>query len=180
MPPHERSWRHPSELAPTSADVESGSHHHHLATLAIGTVAVLAVAAMVVAMTPRPSSSPVAVSATTAPFAASQPRDPVASSAGVPSRSVARVPITALLTSVVASPHAITSGPQLTLDGTDIADEVPDNADMVFVRTEAVTYELRWDQVAAMASPDGTVVFDATGDLLAHVSGGNLITLVDD
>jgi hypothetical protein len=48
------------------------------------------------------------------------------------------------------------------------------------VRTEAVTYELRWDQVPAMSAPDGTVVFDTDGDLLAHVARGELVTLVDD
>jgi hypothetical protein len=178
LPPHERSWRHPSELGPTRADVDTGPNHH-LAAFAIGTVAVLAVVTLVVAMTPRPASGPLALSATTTPISASARTVsvPTATPAGV---AVPRIPVAALLTSFAAFPHAVTSGPQLTLDGTDIADELPDDADMVFVRTEAVTYELRWDQVPAMSAPDGTVVFDTDGDLLAHVARGELVTLVDD
>lgn len=181
LPPHERTWRHPSELGPTHVEADPGSHHH-LAALGVGTLAVLAVAAMVIAITPRSSTGPIAVSATTAPSTSPLVREPVAATAGVSSRSVsaARIPVAALLTSVAAFPHAITSGPQLTIDGTDIADDLPGDDEMVFVRTEAVTYELRWDQVPSMASPDGTVIFDSDGDLLAHVSAGRMIILVDD
>ena len=178
LPPHERTWRHPSELGPTRADIETGSHNH-VAALTIGAVAVLAVAGLVVAMTPRASSGPIALSATTVPAPAidapATVRVASAVSAGV---SGSRIPIGALLTSFAAFPHAITSTPQLTIDGTSVADHVPDDSDVVYVHTDAVTYRLPWGQVPYLAAPNGSVVFDAEGNLLAHVSEGEVVMLV--
>jgi hypothetical protein len=185
LPPHERTWRHPSELGPTRADVETGSSNH-LAALAIGALAVVAVAGLVIAMTPRTSSSPIALSATTTPVSALRANDPstataprvaTAAAAGLPT---SRIPIGALLTSFSAFPHAVTSGPQLTLDGTDVATRLPDDHDIVLVHTEAVTYELPWGEVPFLRMPDGSVVFDGSGALLAHVAGGRLVMLVGD
>ena len=175
LPPHERTWRHPSELGPTKADVERGSSNH-LATLAVGTVAVIAVAGLVIAMTPRTSSSPLALSATTTPISATA----TARVATAAASGVARIPIGALLTSFSAFPHAITSGPQLTLDGTGVAARLPAGHDIVMVRTEAVTYELPWGEVPFLGMPDGSVIFDPAGARLAHVAGGELVTLVGD
>ncbi len=189
LPPHERTWRHPSELGPTKADIEPGSSSH-LAALAVGTLAVIAVAGLVIAMTPRTSSSPIALSATTTPVSAL--REPTTAPPGIGSAAATasvrvataaglpRIPIGALLTSFSAFPHAITSGPQLTLDGTGVAKRLPDDHDIVLVRTEAVTYELQWGEVPFLGMPDGSVVFDGTGALVAHVAGGELVTLVDD
>ena len=178
LPPHERTWRHPSELGPTRDDIDTGSHNH-VAALTIGAVAVLAVAGLVVAMTPRASSGPIALSATTVPAPAidapATVRAASAVSAGV---SGSRIPIGALLTSFAAFPHAITSTPQLTIDGTAVADHVPDDGDVVYVHTDAVTYRLPWGQVAYLAAPNGSVVFDAEGNLLAHVSEGEVVMLV--
>ena len=80
----------------------------------------------------------------------------------------------------MAFPHAVTSGPQLDLDGTDVAEALPADDEMVFLRTEAVTYRLPWDDVALVNAPDGSVVFDTTGDVVARVAGGELVTLVGD
>jgi len=77
-------------------------------------------------------------------------------------------------------PHTVSAGPQLDVDGTDIAAEQPDGDDVVFVRTGDVTYRLNWAHVPMLDAPDGSVVFDADGDLVAHVSGGELLSLVDD
>ncbi len=185
LPPHERTWRHPSELGPTRADVEH-STSNHLAGLALGTLAVVAVAGLVVAMTPRASSSPVALSATTTPVTAIRSavatppittRPAFATTAGI---GGPLMPIGAVLTSFSAFPHAVTSGPQLTLDGTEIAAALPDVHDPVLMHTEAVTYRLAWGEVAFLDVPDGSVVFDGNGDLVAHVAGGELITLVGD
>ena len=190
LPPHERTWRHPSELGPTKADIDAESSNH-LAALAVGALAVVAVAGLVIAMTPRTSSSPIALSATTTPVSAIRSNDATtmpasstpptrvatATSAGLPAP---RIPIGALLTSFSAFPHAITSGPQLTLDGTGVATELPDVHDIVLVRTEAVTYQLPWGEVPFLDVPDGSVVFDRVGNLLAHVADGELITLVGD
>jgi len=140
---------------------------------------VLAVAAMVVAMTPRTSNGPVALSATTTPITAraiiEAPSTTVAPAA---TRSLA--PRTALLTSFAAFPHAVTSGPQFVLDGTNVAAEPPDDDDLVFLRTDDVTYHLHWDDAQQLNVPDGSVVFDADGDLVAHVSAGEMVNLVDD
>lgn len=183
LPPHERSWRHPSELGPTRVDVDDPSRRSYTSFVALagGTMAVLAVATMVVAMTPRTGDGPVALSSTTTPVST---RDvaPPASTDTEPSNveTVRFRPTTALLTSFAAFPHAVTSGPQLDLDGTDVALESPSDDDIVFLRTEAVTYRLQWDEVRQLTVPDGSVVFDADGDLVARVSGGNLLSLVDD
>jgi hypothetical protein len=144
-------------------------------------MAVLAVAMMVVAMTPRTSDGPVALSATTTPITARAVVEPPASAGASPaatSRPVA--PRTALLTSFAAFPHAVTSGPQFVLDGTDVAERSPAGSDMVFLRTEAVTYQLRWDDAQRLSVPDGSVVFDADGDLIARFDAGALLSLVDD
>ena len=121
LPPHERSWRHPSELGPTQVDIDDSSRSSHANVLALagGTLAVLAVAALVVAMTPRTSSGPVALSATTTPITARAVIEPPPSAPSTPgadpslsagtSSSIQRPPV--LLTSFVASPHAVTPGP---------------------------------------------------------------------
>ena len=84
------------------------------------------------------------------------------------------------MTSFVAFPHAVTPGPQLDVDGTDVAAEPPADDETVFVRTEAVTYRLRWDVAKTMNMSDGSVVFDAEGDLVARSSDGDLLSLVGD
>ena len=147
-------------------------------------MAVLAVAALVVAMTPRTASGPVALSATTTPItvrAVIEP-PPETSSAGSGAPSTVRTPLaaqTALSTSFVAFPHAITPGPQLDVDGTEVADAAPADDDTVFVRTEAVTYQITWGLAQRMSVPDGSVVFDADGELVARVSNGDMLSLVD-
>ncbi|HUV18423.1 MAG TPA: hypothetical protein VMW33_08070 [Ilumatobacteraceae bacterium] len=185
LPPHERSWRHPSELGPTRLDVDDTSRRTQVSLLALGggTLAVLAVAAMVVAMTPRAASGPVALSSTTTPITARavvEPPETALVNSTAP--SMARTPLaaqTALSTSFVAFPHAITPGPQLDVDGTQVADAAPAGDDTVFVRTEAVTYQLTWDLAQHLDVPDGSVIFDADGDLVARVSEGDLLSLVD-
>jgi len=143
-------------------------------------MAVLAVATLVVAMTPRTSSGPVALSATTTPITARAivEAPPATELPTAATRPLA--PRTALLTSFAAFPHAVTSGPQFVLDGTEIAAESPSDDDMVFLRTDAVTYEVRWDDAQRLSVPDGSVVFDTDGDLVARVSAGELLSLVDD
>ena len=202
LPPHERSWRHPSELGPTRLDVDDADRRGrtNFVALAGGTMAVLAVATMVVAMTPRAANGPVAMIATTTPIslravvgppAATEPTPPdtaadtaaataAATTADMPSESTPIRPRTTMLTSFSAFPHSITPGPQLDLDGTDVADEAPADDALVFLRTEAVTYLLPWDDARQMTVPDGSVIFDSEGDLVARVSAGELLSLVGD
>ena len=139
----------------------------------------LAVAAMVVAMTPRTSNGPVALGATTTPITERAVIEaPTTTEVPAATRSVA--PRVALLTSFAAVPHSVTSGPQFVLDGAAVADETPADKDLVFLRTDAVTYHLNWDDAQQLSVPDGSVVFDADGDLVAHMSAGELVSLVDD
>lgn len=184
LPPHERSWRHPSELGPTRHDVHDSSAGSRLNLVALGggTLAVLAVASLVVAMTPRTSSGPVALSATTTPITV---RAVVATptSAATPTSVATPIevrPRTAMLTSFVAFPHTVASGPDFDLDGTEVADTDPRPDDLVFLRTEAVTYRLTWSQAQEMAVSDGSVVFDTAGALVARVADGDVISLVDE
>ncbi len=143
-------------------------------------MAVLAVATMVVAMTPRTSNGPVALSATTTPITATAVIEPPASPDAAQAAAGPTGPRTALLTSFAAFPHAVTSGPQFVVDGTDVAEQSPAGDDTVFLRTEAVTYQLRWDDAQQLSVPDGSVVFDSSGDLVARVTAGELLSLVDD
>jgi hypothetical protein len=190
LPPHERSWRHPSELGPTrvglDVDVDHAGRRSSTGIMALagGTMAVLAVAVMVVAITPRTSSGPVAMIATTTPIAApiitpAVVKPPASTTPATPDITPVE-PRTALVTSFAAFPHAVTPGPQLDLDGTAVADEFPTNDEMVFLRTAAVTYHLPWGDAQQLPVPDGSVVFDADGDLVARVSAGELLSLVDD
>jgi len=199
LPPHERSWRHPSELGPTRFDVDDAVRRTrtNLAALAGGTVAVLAVATMVVAMTPRAANGPVAMIATTTPISIRAVIDPpvaiapdtapdtapataTKTSPAAATETTSLGPRTAMLTSFSAFPHSITPGPQLDLDGTDVADRAPADDAMVFLRTEAVTYLLSWDDAQRMIVPDGSVIFDSEGDLVARVSAGELLSLVGE
>ncbi len=160
----------------------------NLVALGGGTVAVLAVAAMVVAMTPRTSSGPVALSATTTPITARAVVEPpaatiaatVSTGATAPAQSTVDHAHTMLTSSFVAFPHAVTPGPQLDVDGTEVADQAPAEDETVFVRTEAVTYQVTWDDAQQMNVPDGSVIFDDEGDLVARVSDGDLLSLVDE
>lgn len=178
LPPHERSWRHPSELGPTRIDVDDGPSHFFPA-FTLGALAVIAVAGLVVAMTPRSDSAPIALSATTVAPAPMPSVAETARNAITVSTSRVGMPIGALMTSFAAFPHAVTSQPNLTLDGTGIARAAPDDDDVVLVRTDAVTYRMPWGQVPLLDAPDGSVVFTTDGELIALVRGGELLSLVD-
>ena len=68
VPPHERSWRHPSELAAAEQAViraEPVSHSTRTVALTTGTVGLLAIALLVLTMTPSRDGAPVALSAST-------------------------------------------------------------------------------------------------------------------
>lgn len=183
LPPHERTWRHPSELGPTKHDVDTGPRSG-MGVLVVGAFAVIAVAAMVVVMTPRTSSGPVAISVATTPLASAATVfdvDAVRASTASPNRPAAvRSSATALLTSFGAYPHAIMSGPQPDLDNIHVADHQPADDDTVYVHTEDVTYRLAWSLVPMIDVADGSVVFDESGDIVGRINGGDLRLAVAD
>ena len=133
------------------------------------------VAAMIIAVTPRRSSAPLALTATTTPVL-------VPSSAQATTRA-SNSPDTQQsfrLASFSAMPNTIASTPQFSLDGRQVTQQLPHPTALVLLRTEAVTYQLRWVDVPLLSVPDGSVVVDAQGDLVAHVSRGRLVLLADD
>ena len=140
MPPHERSWRHPSELAPTRDDLDpdtTGPARSPLPLLA-GTLAVAAVVVLVVAMTPRGRDDGEFAAVTTLPaFSTSPPSGaPQAVAAGVSSGvSAASFGFTRL----TAIPSAIAVTPS-------IADEpaTVDDATFVYLITDDSIYRTRW------------------------------------
>lgn len=70
LPPHERTWRHPSELAAEEhavARAEPTGGSTRAFAFASGGLGLLAVGSLIVAVTPERSAAPVAVSATTTP-----------------------------------------------------------------------------------------------------------------
>jgi hypothetical protein len=68
LPPHERTWRHPSELAAQEhalARAETTPATTRVFAITSGTLGLLAIGLLVLAVTPDRSGSPVAISATT-------------------------------------------------------------------------------------------------------------------
>jgi hypothetical protein len=73
LPPHERAWRHPSELAAAEREVfrsQGVSTTTRVCAVATGTLGLLVVGALVLTATPRRPESPLAVGVTTIPAAA--------------------------------------------------------------------------------------------------------------
>mgnify|MGYP001812369451 CR=1 FL=1 len=159
-----------------------------MTVLATGAVALVAVGALVVAAVPRPPSAPIALSATTSPGrpAADATADASIEPDPAPTRQratgVASQPIG--LASFSAIPNAVAASPEATLDGRGVAPEPPGTHDPVYLHTDAVTYRVDWHDVERLASslgvPDGSVIFDQGGDVVAHVRSGEMIILVDD
>lgn len=86
LPPHERTWRHPSELAAHDhavARAETTSAATRLFALTSGTLGLIAVGLLVLAITPERSAAPVAISATTTPAVVG-----VGQAAGAPASTV--------------------------------------------------------------------------------------------
>jgi hypothetical protein len=73
LPPHERTWRHPSELAAeerAAARAEAAAPSTRVFAITTGTIGLLAVGVLILTVSPRRQESPIAISATTSPVAA--------------------------------------------------------------------------------------------------------------
>ncbi len=181
LPPHERSWRHPSELAPTVSDVDRSTGGRNL-VLVTGTAAAVLVVMLVVALTPPPSSAPTAISSTTLPSVSA--RDPNAARStveraqGIVQLERSSVTQESVLT-LSGSPNAISAAPDAATSDLQIARSVPDPNDRVILLTGSHTYNLRWHQVALIAdAPDGAVVMTRSGELIAVLVDGDVDLLV--
>ena len=75
LPPHERAWRHPSELAAAEREAfrtEAVSASTRVFAMVTGTMGLLAVGVLILSASPRRPDSPVAISATTTPVATAE------------------------------------------------------------------------------------------------------------
>lgn len=190
LPPHERHWRHPSEMAPTLADVDSTPTGRGL-VLATGTAAVVMAAIMFVALTPPTSSDPTAVGATTIPSAAvllqnssrttESPRttqiavtQPALGAVRIDRNSVSRDNALTLL----GAPNAVSAAPTGDADEMDVAGSLPEPDERIIVLTFSHTYDIAWGQIDRVEAPDGSIVMTRDGELIASFVDGALHLLV--
>ena len=173
LPPHERPWRHPSEVGPTRLDVD-GDGGGRLVVIAAGTLAALLVVAMIVAVTPRQSDGPVAVSATTTPATPATSASPTTS----PPDAQASTPAVQLV-SIAAIPNAVAAGPVGARAARAVADDLPDANDPVLVRTDSVTYRIAWADLARIELAEDAVVIDRNGEMVARIEDGEIVVVAD-
>lgn len=175
LPPHERTWRHPSEIGPSRAELERDGQGRPI-LLAATALAAIVLVATVVAMTPRPTAGPSAISATTKPM----PVEPAAASAGAqPATQIISAMQAPRLATFAPIPNAVAATPDAGRDPVVVARSVPAGRDLVHVRTDDVTYRVAWADLAFVELIERALVFDVRGDLVARIVDGELVVLVD-
>jgi hypothetical protein len=172
LPPHERTWRHPSELVATTNEVESGRPPRGIALVG-GALAVVMVATMVVALTPRQNAATTtAIGATTLPTALLSDSENTAVAAAESIR-------TSRLAGITAIPQAIANIPLAAslLSSSDDPTQVvlPDLDDRVTVLTDQFAYAVAWRDVTRIDVTTGAVVIDNAGFVVARMEDGRLI-----
>ncbi len=176
VPPHERPWRHPSELAPTRVDLDpavTAPPRSPLPLLA-GTLAAVVVVVLVVAMTPTGRDAGSAVSMTTMPAFSTSP----AAVAGVPEAAAGTGDTGGSFgfASLVAIPRRAVTTPAVD----DGAVRTVDDTAVVFIVTDEAIYRTRWHELRRHADPrwlaplGDAIVITGDGHLLAEVTGGEL------
>ena len=173
LPPPERTWRHPSEIGPTTVDFNRGSGHG-FAALAAGAFAVALIAALVVTVTPGGSiDAPIAVSASTSPPVRAAASTAIAAAETI--RSIRLVEATAI-------PSAIADVPVAAYRSTGSSDPeavLPDLHDQVLVLTDQYAYSVAWSDVARLDVEGDAVVVRANGEIVARFNDGRLIVSHD-
>lgn len=188
LPPHERTWRHPSELGPTVDDVDHSTGGRGL-VLATGALAAVVIAVMVVGFTPRSSPAPIAATATTIPPASVELRsDSGASETGtgpeIETVGFERVGLRGTplagdgVVALSAIPNAVSAAPIEHADDIDMAGGAPGPADPVLVLTPSHTYRVVWSEVERLHAPDGAIVITEDGGLVASFFAGEMTVLV--
>jgi hypothetical protein len=154
---------------------------------ASGALAIMMIVAIVVSATPSQSDAPTALSATTTPIVAfsataldERTSLDVASSARTTPRHTVSPADALLLIRMTAIPNEVASAPQFTRKAPDVAEQLPDSLDAVIVQTQDVTYHCTWGVVELLEMPDGTMILDDQGELVAHVDGGEFIALAQE
>jgi hypothetical protein len=202
IPPHERTWRHPSELAAAErhairhTEVQRSTRGFAIAT---GSIGLIAVAVLMILVTPPAQDSPVAVSATTSPSA---PRPTTARAiTPVAARAVPKVLATpigdghlALMTAPGSSIRRgaeldvqLTNGPVVTAvvdatsagvvivsiasgqNGHEIAATQPNPDDIVTVLAEPPV-TIAFAALTTLDAAEGTPVLDDDGELIGLCS----------
>ena len=176
LPPHERTWRHPSELAASTHEVDPGRQQRGFA-LAGGALALVMVATMVVALTPRESTTTAtAITATTVPVSSLQEASNTAVVAAKSIRSSSLAGFTAIPNAIANIPAAVSRS--LTSDDSTQA-VLPDLDDRVTVLTEQYVYAVAWRDVTRIDATTDAVVIDKDGYVVARIEGGRLIVSHD-
>ncbi len=153
--------------------------------LATGVAAAMLAAVMVIAVTPPRSNAPTALSATTLPPITVQLRPAaVQTEASTPVRHTQPVGIgNSTMTvesslALVGAPTALSSAP-VDHDALAVGASVPAGDERVYVFTDSHTYSVWWSQLDRLVAPDGAVVVNADGELVATFSDDQLVVLVD-
>jgi hypothetical protein len=204
LPPHERTWRHPSELAAAERQAvrttEAATSTRTFA-IATGTVGLVAVGMLMFAVTPRQQESPIAISATTTPIAPGEGRA-LASALATPIGDGGQ----ALMTLSAIAPERgdeldvrLTSGPVVTavVDGTsaglvivsitselaghEIADDLPGPDEIVTVMADPPV-TVAFSAVDTVEADEGTPVLDSDGNLVGlctQFHDGGSVAVID-
>lgn len=143
---------------------------------------------MVVAVTPKKSSAPSAVSATTTPPAVALIRTPAVvaidtADAGLDDGMV-RVGMHSATSgrpaaALVGAPNAISTAPTADPSSLSPATDRPRPDDRVLVLTAAFTYEVSWNSVADLWAPPGSIVITHSGELVATFDDDGRLVLAD-
>lgn len=123
---------------------------------------------MVVSITPRRSSSPSAVSATTIPPASVQllsvsQAPPPVETVRVERRGLSNGPTVALS----GAPNAISSAPATGPANLAVALRVPADDSRVIILTNSFTYNVAWGDLDQLVVPHGSIVITIDGELVA-------------
>lgn len=173
-------------MSPTAVDVEPATNGGHAIVLATGVAAAMMAVVMFVALTPPRSHAPTALSATTLPALSVQMRASATQSTDrettardtqsvrFGSTTISRGSAVAL----IGSPNAVSASPSDPWS-LDVAQQLPDHGDRVFILTQSHTFAVRWSQIGQLIAPDGSAVITADGTLIANFVGGELRILVD-
>jgi hypothetical protein len=173
LPPHERTWRHPSEIGPTTVEVDRGSGHR-FGALATGAFAVALIAALVVTVTPGGSvNAPITASASTSPPVRAAASTAIAVAETI--RSIRLVEATAIPSAIADVP----AGAYRSTGSSDPEAVLPDLHDQVLVLTDQYAYSVAWSDVARLDVEGDAVVVGTNGEIVARFSDGRFIVSHD-
>lgn len=143
--------------------------------LAAGTLAVVMVVAMVVALTPQPGTGPEAISATTKPMLP----DPIVAPPTADGTAIIAAVRAPRLASFTPIPNAVAAVPADAQRELVLARSLPADSDVVHVTTELVTYRVQWGDLAYVELRERALVFNRRGELVARMVGGEIELAVD-